>query len=848
MRPLQKLSLWYLLASFIALRAMAQVNVRTTIVEYVVKREDSASSILHSFGIGTASSPYRIYGEDGFLAKMRRVNPNVDFNRLVTGSTLKVIVPIASGTDSPRTGGNTPVINPSSQAPMTSTGTNTNVKAVAVNTSDATEIDKPKPVSVIGQERSTANLLMQDRPRTNVAGQVRPIAPSAGQYVATTIAAAQDRPAINLAAAQDKPTARRYPQVQTPRNPPPAIPPPPVPPPPVSPLPPGMLPASPTPNADIPQTNRPNRMQAPTWTPAANERPQATPPQPYDDHAQPRQPSKTQEPIERVVPDEAYRDPAIPREFPSNTKTTQPYEPPASKVDEIYQPSTNAPYPKQEIVPAKPLPAPTSSAGVFDCSIRLEQAVVNVQAGNSMGIKREPYQVREYDDIASILYERGVGRPDNFAKLFGERGWIMRNKIYSAGRVDLDNLQAGQKITIIYPVQTKYDPCAAHATNVVSARPTPPVEANQYEKTAALNSAKDSAQSMAAQAALASQPPAAQQVEIVSPIVPAQDPRNVIADPANSEITTETLNAPPVIQPAVPSIQELAKLTPAELALLDPKAISQQLDETTLAMLDDGTLAAVPDTVIAEKAKDVSILEATQPGMAKLLQRFQERTASAYVGLRAGHSLATKKDALLSKVASYGLLVEMRQGFAKGLRLIADLAPKVEVETEGFEQYFEYNRVLLGAAMEFNGPLWFDLLHITPRIGRYHIAAKTPAGQTFWGEKVSEELNIAKAVSAGLEIDVELAQYFYVLRFWGGRDVVVPILKNGYKSTTTRLGLDAFIKGRSFETLGTHIIPNYVIFATIEDIQLSGAKDYNAKQQLQVNLPTAGIGISFTPH
>lgn len=791
MRLLQKLAVIGLLASTAAPLAMAQSNTRTTTVEYVVKPEDSASSILLSFGIGTANSPYRIYGDDGFLRKMRRANPNVDFNRLVAGSVLRVVIPVAGANDYPRMGGNTPPANPT---------TRYNTGAVSTQTA----------------------------PRRS-----------------------------SIASVYDRGSTSTSPGVQPPRLPPPAVPPPPMAPPPVPPVPTSVAPHVPQPTTSDAQLGWPSHGAPSGWPDSAHERPVESTTQQFKnyDPAPRRQPRPSTPAIKRPAPRPNYEPRRSPEEQPITDETleNESIDVPSGAIT-TYPQETISPQPEYDAAPMEQTREPTTrSAGVFDCSIKLEQAVVNVQPGYSVGIKRELYRVRQDDDIASILYERGIGRPDNFAKLFGERGWIARNKLYSAGRVDLDNLQPGQKLTVIYPVQTKYDPCRSSQPALVATQPAVTPSADPQGKTAALNVQDENADFLPATEVVA--PPQAppltetQAAETQAPATPGETQRaGTITDQTSDTGLTKTKPVNPVTAPRVipPILRRLAQLTPAERAKLDPKALSKALDEPTLAILDERTLAALPDSVVADKAKEVSALEAKQPGMTRLFKRLRAQTPSAYIGTRAGLSLAARKNQLLSKVASLGLIVETRQGITKGLRLIVDAAPRVEVEDDGYEQYFEYNRILLGGALEFASPFLFDLLHITPRIGRYHIAAKSPAGQTFWGEKLSNELSIEKAVAGGVEVDAEWARFFYIVRLWASRDVVIPVIKNDYKSTTTRAGIDTYIKGSAFQLFGTRFSPNYLIFAAYEDILLSGAKESNSKQKLQVNLPTAGLGITFT--
>lgn len=439
---------------------------------------------------------------------------------------------------------------------------------------------------------------------------------------------------------------------------------------------------------------------------------------------------------------------------------------------------------------AKPAATAEATASRWSCGFDRGAAIAKPPAGSVAAIKQERYEVREGDAISKLLYARGVGRPDGFARLFGSTGWIARNQLLNAPyNIDIMQLQAGVVIELAYPVVVATDPCAKPSID-------PAVVAREQElKRRELEAKKAAA---------------------------------VVAAPEKA------------------SLEEIASLPPEQRKRVDTQTIVKKLDDDAIAKLDNKTAESIPEEAIEEKAAEVSIFDADKPGMDKLFKNFKLSTPAAYLGARVGFSIADREEKLLSRVMAIGLLAEVRDGPAQGLRVIYETVPKVTVKSAGYEQSLEYNRFLFGWAFEFPAPALFDLVHITPRLGRYQIDAQTPAGESSEGEKLVNRLSIPSALGAGLEVDAEWAKYFYVLRFWGSRDIVLPLIKNKFVSITTRAGIDAYVKGASFTLFDTKFSPNYLIFTAYEGILLRGDSDENKGEEVALDLPTAGIGFTVT--
>lgn len=438
-----------------------------------------------------------------------------------------------------------------------------------------------------------------------------------------------------------------------------------------------------------------------------------------------------------------------------------------------------------------PLSVPTERPkGEFVCGFKASEALVFPKQGASFGVVRETYVVQPGDTISAILFARGIGRPDEFARIFGEHGWLLPNQELNFAK-DLERLIEGDSINLVYPVASKQDPCNPDA-----------VKQQQLAEEQARRAARE--KEAQKQAAL------------------------VLAAPEKA------------------SLKQLVSLKEEDRKKVDKQEIVKKLDDAAVADLDEQTAAAIPEEVVEEKATEVSIFDRDKPGMDKLFKNMKLKTPAAYLGARAGFSLAAREEKLLSQVVAYSLLAEVRDGPAQGLRVMYETVPKITANSDGYKQSLEYNRFLLGWAFEFPAPFLFDLMHMTPRLGRYQIEARTPGGTRSNGTKYSNNLTVPSALGAGIEVDAEWAKYFYVVRFWGSRDIVLPMIRGKFESITTRAGVDLYLKGGSFTLWDTKFSPNYLLFTAYEGILLRGGAAEAKGQSVALDLPTLGLGMTLT--
>ncbi len=61
---------------------------------YVVRKHDSLSGILYSFGIGTPKSPFKLYGKNGWIAQNQRRNARIrNWDKVTVGASITLAIP-----------------------------------------------------------------------------------------------------------------------------------------------------------------------------------------------------------------------------------------------------------------------------------------------------------------------------------------------------------------------------------------------------------------------------------------------------------------------------------------------------------------------------------------------------------------------------------------------------------------------------------------------------------------------------------------------------------------------------------------------------------------------------------
>jgi len=313
-------------------------------------------------------------------------------------------------------------------------------------------------------------------------------------------------------------------------------------------------------------------------------------------------------------------------------------------------------------------------------------------------------------------------------------------------------------------------------------------------------------------------------------------PQPVMAKEELKEVTSKPHEA---------TLSQITRVPAEELVKIPPEVIAAKLDEAAMVSLDDSAVAAIPQAAVEEKAADVSIFDSTDPGMAKLFSGLKLSTPAAYVGMRAGISVADRSNPLTSQMRMIGLIGEIREGMFEGVRILYERVPRVSANMDGYHLSLEFSRVLLGYAFQLPAPFLFDLVHITPRLGRYDMEVTAPVGTFEGGTPVIDTVKIHRATDLGVEVDTEFARYFYLLRFWAAREMSLNAPGSEYNAAVTRAGVDCYIKGGSFNFFGQKISPSYLAFVAYEGILLKGSKAKNSGSEVELSLQIAGLGLTI---
>jgi len=297
-------------------------------------------------------------------------------------------------------------------------------------------------------------------------------------------------------------------------------------------------------------------------------------------------------------------------------------------------------------------------------------------------------------------------------------------------------------------------------------------------------------------------------------------------------------------KPEETQLEEILELDAKDIENLPPEVLSKKLDQTDVSQLKEEQIEKIPTEVKEEKAWSASIWDAGKPGMDAFFKGIANQTAAGYVGVRYGLSLSAPDSPLMHDLQLFSLLLEMRGGALAGLRFIHDRIPEVKVTPAGTEQSFALSRSLLGWAFELNAPVLVDKIHVTPRLGSYSTDTRIAEGQvTQTTVQTVREAHIASATALGLEVDVELAKFFYILRGWASQDFS-GLADSKQSATSTRLGLDFFVKGGG---LGGKTSLSYLAFVTTENVVLKDTQNNNNTETVKIEGMTfGGLGLSLS--
>jgi hypothetical protein len=217
-----------------------------------------------------------------------------------------------------------------------------------------------------------------------------------------------------------------------------------------------------------------------------------------------------------------------------------------------------------------------------------------------------------------------------------------------------------------------------------------------------------------------------------------------------------------------------------------------------------------------------------------------------FVGVRYGRSVSSGQ--LSRKFYALSLLTELRGAPLDGLRLYADLWPKVSEEALTGPTSFSGSRVVLGWALgaELGGIV--DRIDLVPKIGVWSMKTQFKLPSTD-GTIADYDFNFASGLSTGVELGVEKQLISKaLLRLWLGADFssISGAAATKAKINELRVGTDVHVK---VLTLGP-VNWSLLAFGQYEQIQLSKSYSDNTQESvlrsIRLNLGMIGGGLAIS--
>lgn len=181
--------------------------------------------------------------------------------------------------------------------------------------------------------------------------------------------------------------------------------------------------------------------------------------------------------------------------------------------------------------------------------------------------------------------------------------------------------------------------------------------------------------------------------------------------------------------------------------------------------------------------------ERSGSGAPSLLDSF----ASGYAGFRYGYPLV-KGDPLLEKSQMVGIFTEIRSGPLDGLRWYWDFAPEVSTVEKGNKLEFTWSRATLGWSfgLDFKGLI--SKVDLVPKVGLMDLDATVGipsaiAPQIIYLARFRQK----NVLNLGLEVGIESSLPWFLLRFWGAKDVSGFVDVGGQTTVSSlRGGIDGY--------------------------------------------------------
>lgn len=232
--------------------------------------------------------------------------------------------------------------------------------------------------------------------------------------------------------------------------------------------------------------------------------------------------------------------------------------------------------------------------------------------------------------------------------------------------------------------------------------------------------------------------------------------------------------------------------------------------------------------------------------LSQTVDAFYDTLASGYVGVRYGYPMA-QGDNLVTKAPMIGILTEVRGGPLEGLRWYWDFAPELKEKVNGQETSYTWSRPTLGWSFGLTLPWFIKRIDVTPKFGVMDFDAsflvETPNGSE------ARRFRLKNASNFGLELGVESAAPWFLVRFWGASDVS-GIVDLGGSGTVTSLrgGLDTVW---DFYKISDSFELSVLVFGYGERLSLATkAKEKDPSdieiESVSFNMAFVGAGILLT--
>lgn len=428
-------------------------------------------------------------------------------------------------------------------------------------------------------------------------------------------------------------------------------------------------------------------------------------------------------------------------------------------------------------------------------------------------IYRESYVFKKGENLSELLYKRSLAGRRGF-ELYSRDRWLQKVMALNPKVTSWSNITPGTEIILEYPKRlgegdaNPFDAKVAQDTCIKNS-----IAEEQIDHQSQKEEEKKSAETEA--------------------VVSAQKTAEI---KAHQDVVDNAQDR---------KIEEITALPKESIQQIPKEVLAEKLTEEKLAELSPEAMEKIPQEVVVEKAEDSSFFDSIKPGMGKLFEALPDDTASGYIGLRYGNSFAkAADDPLASKVKEVGVLAEFRRGPLSGTRLYVNNALKSKAQVGANELSLQWQKISLGYAFEFKAPFLVDLIHLTPKLGRYTLDANLLVETEVPGEFVSHHYSVGKGIATGLEVDAEFASLFYVLRGWAAKDFSGVGLKAAERVTSTRYGLDLFLKSSGINLGGRKVSIAYLAFISSESVQLQGEDDLGP-YDITLYIPFAGLGLGI---